>query len=171
MLRRSRARKQERATAAAETRSATLEQLEKLPKLRGKYRRGPKEKSSRKVITDRVLIEAILLNFNIVCPCGCGTRITALEGTIREHTWALENRPKNPDGTVTPDANDPNHIGLWLAGHDKQKTFGPGGTKRITTKGGDNHTREHREKVSESEQKFRDRMAAKGKPIVPRRIG
>ena len=47
MLRRSRARKQERATAAAETRSATLEQLEKLPKLRGKYRRAPKEKSSR----------------------------------------------------------------------------------------------------------------------------
>lgn len=155
----------------ADTRTQTLEQLGRLPKLRGRHRTAPKEKGPRKTVTDAVMLEAVLQQGKVECPCGCGTRILTMKGTVREHTWALENRPRNPDGTVKPDANDPAYIRLWLKGHDKQKTHGRGGEKRITTKGSDNHQREHREALSKSERDFQDRMAAKGKPVVPRRPG
>jgi hypothetical protein len=151
-----------------EEKGAHAENLMLLPKLRGKHRTVPKEKGPRKTITDRVMLEALLEQADVRCP-GCSQAIHSLNNTVREHTWALENRPKNADGTVTPDANDTRYIRLWHAGCDKQKTHGPGGTKRITTKGSDNHTREHRENLSASEAKFREKMAAKGKPMVPRR--
>lgn len=155
----------------AEARQSANEQLAKLPALRGKHRTVPKEKGPRKSIPDSVMLEAVLDQGRVICPCGCNTRIMTMKGTVREHTWALENRPKNPDGTVKPDANDPAHIRLWLAGHDKQKTHGPGNEKRVTTKGGDNHTRQRTENLTGNEGKWRERMAAKGKPIVPRRLG
>lgn len=154
----------------ANARAQTLEQLGSLRPLRGKHRTVKKPKGPRKTVTDAVMIEVLLDQAHVICPCGCGTRILTMKGTVREHTWALENRPRNPDGTVKPDANDPKYIRLWLAGHDKQKTFGPGGTKRITTKGSDNQQREQREALSKSESAFQERMAAKGKPIVPRRV-
>lgn len=88
-----------------------------------------------------------------------------------DHDPALELREFDPKtGKYTPDANDPIYL-TWRGkgAHDK-KTHGPGGEKRITTKGSDNHTRERTEHLSESERKHRERMAAKGKAVLPRRM-
>lgn len=140
------------------------EDLEKLPKLRGKHRTVPKEKLPRPSIPMKIKLQVALRQLSMAFG-GPGGEILQLD-----HDPALENRRFDPaTGKYTPDANDPDFL-VWRGegDHDK-KTHGPGGQKRITTKGGDNHTRDHREKMSKGHAAFEERMAAKGKPVVPRR--
>lgn len=135
--------------------------LAALPKLRGKHRTVPKEKLPRPSIPIKIKLQVALRQLSLTL----GDKILQLD-----HDPALELREFDPStGKYTPDANDPDYL-IWRGegDHDK-KTHGPGGEKRITTKGSDNHTREHREAVSASEQKWRESMLKKGKPVVPRR--
>jgi hypothetical protein len=86
-----------------------------------------------------VALEAALLHGQVLCGCGCGERI--LPGEMeREHDPALELRDyDDATRTYTPDANDPQFIKLWRSDCHRKKTNGPGGERRITTAGSDNH--------------------------------
>ena len=79
-----------------------------------------------------------------------------------DHDPALESRPWDPIvGDTIPPANDPNFIKpMTEFDHDK-KTNGPGGTKRITTKGSDTHNRKRARDLQESHAEHLRRMQGK----------
>lgn len=85
-----------------------------------------------------------------------------------DHTPALELRtvehyPVN--GKVVckyvPDANDPRFIVLRTKADHSRKTNGPGGEKRITSRGGDHGDAAHLRAVTRKEAEFRARLLAK----------
>lgn len=77
-----------------------------------------------------------------------------------DHDPALVLRPLNTRKTDTvPPANSPAHLSyLPTLTHDT-KTFGPGGSSRITTRGGDIHTAARIERLAEKRAEFQRRMA------------
>ena len=152
-------------------------------KRKQKPARTKKPKLYRPHMPDGVKLAAALLQ-GIVGDDG--TVLHAKEGQW-DHDPALELREFNAaTKKYTPDANDPKFIRYRAtAAHDK-KTHGPGGEKRITTKGGDNHTarqldrlkdanRDHTKAIAakggsnKGHAKWLDEMAAKGKPVLPPR--
>lgn len=83
----------------------------------------------RKRIPDKVKLIAALRRSGLT-----------IEQVQFDHDPALELRPINPvTGDTVPPANDPDHITMLLIKEHKDKTFGPGGEKRITTAGSDVH--------------------------------
>lgn len=149
-----------------------------------KGKKGKKPKLTRPHMPDSVKLAAALLQ-GIVGPDGFA--LHKGEGQW-DHDPALELRAYNPTTKkYTPDANDPKFIRYMAKpGHDK-KTHGPGGEKRITTKGGDNHTAKQLDKLRDANREhaktmstkgvankghagYLERMAAAGKPVPPRRF-
>lgn len=130
--------------------------------------KAKKPKLHRPGITLDAKVEALLAQ-GVVCSCGCGEVIRKGEGEF-DHSPALELRAYDPiTKKYSPDANDPKFLGYRKNEHHKTKTHGPGGEKRITAKGGDNHTRQHTDANSKSHREYLDRMAKLGKPVPPRR--
>lgn len=71
------------------------------------------------------------------CACGCGME---LEDQIvnNDHRPPLCDRAINADGTdYIPPQLDPAYIEILIKGHHDTRTFGSGGTRRITTRDGD----------------------------------
>ena len=95
------------------------------------------------------------------CACGCGAPL--LWGrTEFDHNPALMNRAFDPVAkTYTPDANAPVFIQAFTTDCHAQKTFGPGGTSRITTRGSDIGEKARERAVSATHQAHRDVMASK----------
>lgn len=147
--------------------------------------KAKKPKLTRPHMPDSVKLEAALLQ-GIACSC-CGELAFKGQGEWH-HDPALELRAYNPaTKKYTPEANDPKFIRYLLKDHHAKQTHGPGGEKRITTKGSDNHTakqldklrdanREHAKTMStkgvgsKGHSKWLEEMAKAGKPVVPRRL-
>jgi len=149
-------------------------------------KKGKKTKLTRPHTPDSVKLAAALQQ-GILCGCGCGEVAYAKQGNW-DHDPALELRAYNPTTKkYTPDANDPNFLRYRIKDHHNKKTHGPGGEKRITTKGSDNQVakqidrlrdanREHSKAMglktnvaSKGHKDFLEKMAKAGKPVVPRR--
>lgn len=134
-----------------------------------KPKKAKKPKLTRPHMPDSVKLQAAYLQ-GIACGSGSGQILHKGEGHW-DHDPALELRAYNPTTKkYTPSANDPRYIRYMAIKPHDVKTHGPGGEKRITAKGSDNHTAHHYGELSTSEKNFRERMAKKGKPVVPRRF-
>lgn len=89
----------------------------------------------QKVPMRNVRIACIRQKF--VCKCGCEGGLGAADVTI-DHNPPLIEREVNEDRTdYIPAQADPAYLDIYLRGHDRNKTFGSGGTQRITTRDGD----------------------------------
>lgn len=131
--------------------------------------KAKKPKLHRPGITLECKVAALLAQ-GVVCSCGCGEVIYTGQGQF-DHSPALELRAYDPvTKKYSPDANNPKFMGYRKTEHHDKKTNGPGGTKRITAKGGDNHTRQHINAQSKSHREYLERMAKAGKPVPPRRF-
>ncbi|MEN5275823.1 hypothetical protein ABE527_02625 [Brucella sp. TWI432] len=79
-----------------------------------------------------------------------------------DHNPALCFRPVNPEtGDTIPPANDPEHIDMLLITEHKEKTFGKGGEKRITTAGSDIGNYRKSIRLKKGQEEMRRRMLAK----------
>lgn len=77
-----------------------------------------------------------------------------------DHDPALVLRPLNTRKTDTvPPANSAEHLIYRAKESHKVKTFGPGGEKRITTRGGDIHESKRTARLSEKTAEFQRRVA------------
>ena len=93
---------------------------------------------------------------------GCDPKALRLD-----HDPALELRDWNARKTDTvPPANSMLHLLYRVDEDHKTKTYGPGGEKRITTRGGDNHTAKRIERLA---QKNRDFQKLAGMGVMDRR--
>lgn len=84
------------------------------------------------------------------CSCGCATPLPSDGKNVNyDHRPALQDRKFNKrTRKYTPDANDPRYIYPLLKGCHDRRTFGPGGEKRITTRGGDLGEKAHERAMS-----------------------
>jgi hypothetical protein len=102
------------------------------------------------------------------CACGCGAWL--LWGlTQHDHRPPLMNRDFDPvTEKFTPDANDVKFIDALTTDCHKVKTFGPGGEKRITTRGGDIGEKAHEKSTANKHTEHLKAMASKqcGQPRV-----
>ncbi len=153
-------------------------------KTRRKPAKAKRAKLHRPSMPDRVKLAAALLQ-GIVDPSGA---ILHKGDGQWDHDPALELRAYNEKTKkYTPDANDPNFIVYRETAAHAKKTHGPGGEKRITTKGSDNQiakqidrlkdaNREHAKAMStkgvgsKSHSDYLARMAKAGKPVPQRRM-
>lgn len=88
-----------------------------------------------------------------------------------DHCPALSARKRTEDGGYIPEANDPRFL-QWLAPEaHKVKTFGRGGTKRVTTAGSDLHLAAKTRRLTKREEEFRRRVLAKEPRQEPKRGG
>lgn len=132
-----------------------------------KPKKAKKPKLTRPHMPDSVKLQAAYLQ-GIVGPNG---QVLHKGEGHWDHDPALELRAYNPTTKkYTPEANDPRYIRYMAIKPHDVKTHGPGGEKRITTKGSDNHTAKHYGDLSASEKAHREKMAKAGKPVVPRRF-
>lgn len=100
-------------------------------------------------------------NQNGLCFCGCGEPVANTLITI-DHEPALSMRDINDDGTdYRPPQADPGYLRIYLRGHDKNKTFGSGGTRRITTRDGDIGRNAHNKSMKQKHDAHRAIMRAK----------
>jgi hypothetical protein len=104
--------------------------------------------------------------------CACGCKGWLLFGqTEFDHNPALMNRAFDPvTNTYTPDANDPAFIQAFTTGCHALKTFGPGGERRITTRGSDIGEAARTTSIASKHQAHLQAMAAKqcGQPRQPK---
>jgi hypothetical protein len=88
----------------------------------------------------------------------------ALELRERVYVWRYDRTMLSDHGGqyyTVPDANDPKYL-VWRSKADHaRKTNGPGGEKRITTRGGDHGDAAHLRAVTAKEAAFRQRVLAK----------
>ena len=104
----------------------------------------------------------VVLNQGALCGCGCGAPLDLVSNTDFDHDPALIFRPYDPATRIyTPDANDPESLKAKLRDCHKRKTFGPGGEKRITTRGSDIGELYKGRRVTKDHELFRRRMLAK----------
>jgi hypothetical protein len=98
-----------------------------------------------------------------------GEKLIAIEDVHFDHRPALwERRFDTATQDTVPPANDPAHIeAITIEQHDI-RTHGPGGEKRITTKGSDSGNRALDRRVIAAESKHRDNMTAKARGDEPR---
>lgn len=119
----------------------------------------------RPTVPDRIALEAAIFHGQVICGCGCGAVIRPGE-MEREHDPALELRSYDPVTRMyTPHANDPTYIKLWRKSCHDTKTNGPGGERRITTKGSDNHTARRIARLAEKHTRHISAMGGKGKEV------
>lgn len=115
----------------------------------------------RPAVPDGVALKAALHHYQVRCSCGCGD-IVYPDMCHREHDPALELRDYDPvTRKYTPDANDYRYITLMRSDCHAKKTHGPGGERRVTTKGSDNHTAKRLNKLSEKHARHIAAMAEK----------
>lgn len=120
----------------------------------------------RKAIPVAVKLESVL-RLDGKCP-HCSERLGDLKGLNFDHRPALINRSVNEAGTdYVPPQLDPEFIEPMHIDCHKQRTFGPGGEKRITTAGSDIGIRDKVDRLSEGADEFRRMLMAKGKPSKP----
>lgn len=114
--------------------------------------------SRRKSIPDRVKLIAALRTMGLT-----------IEQVQFDHNPALCFRPLNPEtGDTIPPANDPNYINMITISEHKEKTFGRGGEKRITTAGSDIGENSRMKRLSAKHSEMRRRMLEKS-PDQPER--
>jgi hypothetical protein len=90
------------------------------------------------------------------------------DGIEWDHNPALVWRPVNRKGDdLTPAMNDPHFIRPLRKEPHKLKTFGPGGEKRITTRGSDVAEPRRLDKISAKHIEFRKRLSKPGKAKKP----
>lgn len=91
-------------------------------------------------------------------------KLGRIEGTHFDHRPALEARKFDTAAWDTvPAANDPAHIeAITVEQHDR-RTNGPGGTKRITTRGSDSGERARTRNIRRTFDDHQGAMAAKAK--------
>lgn len=112
--------------------------------------------SIRKAIPDRVKLIAALRRMGLT-----------IEEVQFDHSPALALRPINPvTGETIPPANDPDHIEMLLVAEHKEKTFGKGGEKRITTAGSDIGNIAKVRRLTAQQQEMRRRMLAKAEGVT-----
>lgn len=113
----------------------------------------------RPAIPARVKLQ-VVLNQRALCGCGCGAPLS--EQVEFDHDPALIFREYDATTrTYTPDANDPAFIKAKLVDCHARKTFGPGGEKRITTRGSDIGEKARVRRLSRDHEEFRRRMLAR----------
>lgn len=84
------------------------------------------------------------------------------------HNPPLALRFVDPEtGEISPPANDPKHIEPMRRFDHHERTFGPGGEKRITSAGGDIHAIAHTRRAAKKEEAFRQRLLAKAGGVEP----
>lgn len=107
------------------------------------------------------------------CACGCNQPLPPFGtpwGIIYDHRPPLMNRTWNArKRDYAPPANDPKFIRPLLPKCDKAVTFGPGGEKRITTRGGDIGEKAHERDMGKKHVEFLTVMTKKkpGKKRIP----
>lgn len=105
----------------------------------------------RKRIPDKVKLIAALRRMGLT-----------IEQVQFDHNPALGLRPFDPvAGDTIPPANDPNYIELLLVSEHKEKTFGKGGEKRVTTAGSDIGNIAKVRRLTKAQEEARRRMLAK----------
>jgi hypothetical protein len=77
-----------------------------------------------------------------------------LDGVPHSVLWDSEGVPYY----TIPDANDPLYLVPRSKADHRRKTNGPGGTKRITTRGGDHGDAAHLRRLEKKERDFRARL-------------
>lgn len=87
------------------------------------------------------------------CPL-CNGKLQALDETEFDHVQALVN---GGEDTIE-------NLRAVHADCHKAKTFGRGGERRVTTAGGDLHTRDKVARLAEETEEFRRAVLSKGKP-------
>ncbi|MGR4927353.1 hypothetical protein ACIPUD_11155 [Bradyrhizobium sp. CAR08] len=94
----------------------------------------------------------------------CKTKLGRIEDTHFDHRPPLEARKFDTAMWDTvPPANDPGHIeAITVEQHDR-RTNGPGGTKRITTRGSDSGERARTRNIRRTFDDHQGAMAAKAK--------
>jgi hypothetical protein len=118
---------------------------------------GGSDRPKRKAIPDRVKLIAALRRFNL-----------KIEDVQFDHNPALGLRPVNPfTGDTIPPANDPDHIEMLLIAEHKEKTFGRGGEKRISTADGDVGKIAKVNRITAAQEEARRRMLAKDQGEEP----
>lgn len=118
------------------------------------------DRPKRKAIPDKVKLEVVLQQDGR-CPF-CEERLGPLTGLNFDHRPAIINRDVNEAGTdYVPPQLDPGHIQAVHVDCHKQRTFGPGGEKRITTAGSDTHIRDKTRYLAAGHAEFISRILAK----------
>ena len=104
----------------------------------------------------------VLIRQRGACGCGCGEILHA-DRIQFDHDPAIELRPRNEAGDDTvPPMNSQRHIVALDRDHHDRKTNGPGGERRITTRGSDNHNARRIARLQAKQEKHRAAMRGKG---------
>lgn len=110
----------------------------------------------RKAIPDRVKLIATLRAFGL-----------EIDQVQYDHTPPLALREWDPEkGDTIPPANDPMHIQMLRLSDHREKTFGRGGEKRISTAGSDIHAIAKVRRLSRKEEAFRNRLLERDAPTA-----
>lgn len=88
-----------------------------------------------------------------------------------DHDPALELRKRTDDGGYIPPANDPRYLVYRSSEAHERKTNGPGGEKRITTRGSDTGEAKKLRHLTAQQEESRRRMLAKECGNPPPRTG
>lgn len=106
----------------------------------------------------------------------CGERLGSISDVEFDHRPALVARQFNETaGDFIPPQNDPEFLEAVHKDCHAQRTFGPGGESRITTRGSDQTETKRDASIRERHEEFRRRLLkpgkrkAKGKSKWPRR--
>ena len=103
----------------------------------------------------------VLIRQRGICGCGCGEILHA-DRIQFDHDPAIELRPRNEAGDDTvPPMNSQRHIVALDRDHHDRKTNGPGGDRRVTTKGGDNHSARREKRLSAAQERHKKIMRQK----------
>ena len=114
----------------------------------------------RKGITPVVKVQ-VILNQGGRCAAS-GEVLTDARKVRFDHRPPLQDRPWNPDADdFDPPQNDPAYIEAIATEEHDRRTFGPGGEKRITTRGSDLREAARTRALTEAEASFRARLLAK----------
>ncbi|MGU9981525.1 hypothetical protein ACJ4V0_15930 [Phreatobacter sp. HK31-P] len=126
---------------------------------------GLKTSDLRKAIPAAVKVQ-VLLNQGGRC-AATGAPLTEASKVRFDHRPPLQDRPwSNEAQDFVPPQNDPKHIqAIATEAHDV-RTFGLGGTSRITTRGSDIGEAAHVRHLTTSQAEFRARILAKGEPAA-----
>lgn len=75
-----------------------------------------------------------------------------------DHRPPLSIRTYTVEDGYTPPANDPDYIDMLCAPCHSRRTFGPGGERRITTRGGDIGELAHTKRINKKHREHLERM-------------
>ncbi|WP_293857376.1 hypothetical protein [uncultured Alsobacter sp.] len=120
-------------------------------------------KERRKAIPTVVKLQVVLAQDG---KCrACGERLGDLAGLNFDHRPPLVSRPWLAETCdYDPPQNDPAHIEALHVDCHAARTFGPGGEKRITTRGGDIHEYRRADRISNKHAEFQRRLLEPDQP-------